>query len=371
MRELANVLRIENLKPIAKKDRIELATIGGWEVIVEKGAYAVGDLVVYIEYDTVLPVKPEFEFLRPRCYSKKYNGFRIRNMSMGGVFSQGIVFPLSILPKDAKEGDCVAKVLGVRKYDPDEFLAESRVNKGKYGKFVSYLLEWRLFRRIILGKKKAKYAYPTTVHKSDETNIQKIFEYLKTNYPNEVYYKTEKIEGQASTYMLIGRRAHYRLYSHNAIRYKGDGSNWDKVSELYNIEQILRTHFKETKEKIAIQGEIAGPGIQKNIYAFPELRFFVYGITDVDTGKSWNYVDIIAFVRKYNLEFVPKLLKENFVTLPAQLKDVLDESNGESMLKKGVKREGIVWRSVTNQQIGFKAKSPKYLIWWNKTDETE
>lgn len=371
-RELANILRIEDLKPIVGKDRIELATIGGWEVIVQKGEHKIGDLVVYCEYDTVLPVKPEFEFLRSRCYSKRYNGFRIRNMSMAGVFSQGIVFPLSILPEGTKieEGRCVAKELDIRKYDPEE-LMDVPGSKKKYGKVVNFLLKFKIFRLLILGKKKPKYAYPETVPKSDETNIQKVFNGLKANYPNELYYKTEKVEGQAGTFLLIGkgRKPEYRFFSHNAIRFKNDMSNWDMVSKKYDLETILRDYFKDTGEKISIQGEIAGPGIQKNIYGFDSLKFFVYGIIDVTTGRKWNWMDITGFCGRFGLTTVPEL--DYYTTLPDTLKEVLDDSNGESVLANGVRREGIVWRSLSNQNIGFKAKSPEYLTWWDKKDTTE
>ena len=62
MRKLASIQRIKSLEPIEGKDRIELCTILGWDVIVQKGEFKEGDLVVYCEYDTVLPIKPEFEF---------------------------------------------------------------------------------------------------------------------------------------------------------------------------------------------------------------------------------------------------------------------------------------------------------------------
>lgn len=182
-RELASVLRVNKLEPIKDKDRIELATVENWEVIVGKGDYKVGDLCIYVEYDTVLPVRPEFEFLRPRCYSKMYDGFRIRNMSMAGHFSQGIVFPLDIISTDHgkfQEGKNVAEQLGVVKYDP-EAMQEKKAIQGstKYSPFMKWLLRYRIMRRIILGKKAHKRMYPETVHKSSETNIQKNFATMK------------------------------------------------------------------------------------------------------------------------------------------------------------------------------------------------
>jgi hypothetical protein len=369
MRELATIEKIEKLTDIPDKDRIVLSTVGGWEVIVEKGKYKEGDLVVYCEYDTVLPVRKEFEFLRSRCYSKLYNGFRIRNMKMAGVFSQGIVFPLSILSettrKKAKEGTNVAKELGIEKYDPE---AKKEIKNPQYTGLKKHLMKYKWFRRIVLGKYVKKEAYPATVPKSDEINIQKMFNYLKQNHPNELYYLTEKMEGQAVSYMVVqnGKKREFRVYSHNTMRpnwQKGIG-NWERVARDLEIDKLLLSQ----KDNLCIQGEICGPGIQKNIYGFDELKLFVYGLISTDTGRKITGPYIELFCNDNGLSFVPIL--DHHRKLPETLKEVLDESNGKSVFGD-VKREGIVWRSIVHPDIGFKAKSPEYLMWFDKKDKTE
>ena len=95
MRTLASIKEIAALHPIEGKNRIELAIIDGWSVIVKKNEFQVGDKCVYCEIDSVLPEKPEFEFLRNK-------NFRIKTMKMGGVISQGICFPLSIHPVEIR-----------------------------------------------------------------------------------------------------------------------------------------------------------------------------------------------------------------------------------------------------------------------------
>ena len=351
MRDLANILRVNKLTPIVGKDRIELATVENWEVIVNKGDYSVGDLVVYCEYDIVLPIREEYEFLRKRCYSAKYNGFRIQNMKMSGMFSQGIVFPLSILPDGfkIKEGTSVSEVLNIRKYDPEEFMGNNNSgNTKKKSKLVKYLMKYKVFRKIFKPKKVAKGSYPTTVEKSDETNIQKVFNWLKENKPDELYYKSEKMEGQSSTYMLYGkkRKPEYRLYSHNAVRSEGDGSNWDVVSKKFEIEKILRKHYALTRQKLAIQGEIAGGNIQGNIYKFPSYRLFIFKVTDTDTGEAFNYEKLITFCELYGLETVP--IYETNCKLPETLEEVLEESgfhkiNESWLLKKPVVEENLAF----------------------------
>jgi hypothetical protein len=53
---------------------------------VQKEQFKAGDLCVYVEIDSVMPEKPEYEFLRSK-------DFRIKTMKMAGVISQGICFP--------------------------------------------------------------------------------------------------------------------------------------------------------------------------------------------------------------------------------------------------------------------------------------
>lgn len=54
MRKLASIQRIEWLRPIEGRDRIELAGVLGWQVIVKKGEFHVGELCIYVEIDSIL-----------------------------------------------------------------------------------------------------------------------------------------------------------------------------------------------------------------------------------------------------------------------------------------------------------------------------
>ncbi len=95
VRKLATIERISAINPIPEADQIERATIRGWNVVVKKGEHKVGELVVYCEIDSLMPERPEFEFLRPR-------GFRVRTIKLRGQCSQGIIFPLNILNSAGK-----------------------------------------------------------------------------------------------------------------------------------------------------------------------------------------------------------------------------------------------------------------------------
>ena len=133
MRNLAHIETIDWISPIEGKDRIVLAGILGWTVIVQKADFAVGDKVVFCEIDSVFPEKPEFEFLRK-------NNFRIKTMKMAGVLSQGICFPISMLPPgDYNIGDNVTELMGITQYEPtmdkEPSSATQAISK-KYPKFL-------------------------------------------------------------------------------------------------------------------------------------------------------------------------------------------------------------------------------------------
>lgn len=370
-RKLASIEKITALEPIKNKDRIELATILGWHVIVGKGDFKVGDLCIYIEYDVLLPIKPEFEFLRERTYSKKYNGFRIKNMKMAGVYSEGIVFPVNTLPdvnsvKDKyKEGQDVSDILGVQRYDIDEL---QEVEKAKTSKnpIFKYMMRYKWFRRLNL-KGKPRKGYPEGVTKSDENNIQVKFGSLK--HKDYWYYLTEKLEGQ--NFCNVVNRSKFSVFSHNFNKGKRDNSNWWNVVIAYNIEKKMKDFMKIYAIKnMSIQGEIVGPGIQRNIYKLDKLVPYIFNITNLDDGKDFSFNDLKLFCNYTNLYLVPIIA--NDIQLLESSDEILKHAEGKSMLLKSQEREGIVWRAHNvEHKISFKAKGKKFWNEWNKKDETE
>jgi len=111
LRKLASIQSVNAVEPIPNADAIEKIRVLGWWVVVKKGEHRPGDRVVYCEIDSLLPERPEFEFLRPSSFKQAQNdatggtvlpaGFRIKTVKLRGQVSQGICFPLSILPPAA------------------------------------------------------------------------------------------------------------------------------------------------------------------------------------------------------------------------------------------------------------------------------
>jgi len=368
MRKLATIQKIEGITPIEGKDRIVLARIQGWDVIVGTD-FKVGDEVVYIQYDTILPDKPEFEFLRKRCWSPKWNGHRIRNMFMGGVFSQGIVFSLDILPEgNYKVGDDVTDIIGVKKYDPEAFTANPSNQNSKQSGIYRLLMRYGWFRKLFGGTWKEKRGkFPENIKKTDEDNVQVVFNSMPKDHTWTV---TEKIEGQSVTMSVetikfgFFKKRDYKVFSRNCFVGEG-GSNWGIVSKKYD----LRKKLLKEKVNYTIQGEIAGPGIQKNIYGFDDLELFVFSVIETDTGRRLDFEETIMLCYRWGLKTVP-LLDDNFV-LPDSSDEIIDMSTGQTIVgnNKNQIREGIVFRSEQNPKLSFKARSPEYLKWWDKKEK--
>lgn len=90
MSGLATIQRITNVRHHNNADALDIVKVLGWEVVTKRDEYKVGDLIIYVVIDTVLPEKPEFEFLRNK-------NFRIKLIRLRKEYSNGICFPLSFL----------------------------------------------------------------------------------------------------------------------------------------------------------------------------------------------------------------------------------------------------------------------------------
>lgn len=114
MRKLASVQRVLEVASIPNADKIEEIKVMGWHCVAKKGEFKVGDSVVYCEIDTILPAdNPDFAFLK---------GKPIKTKKLRGIYSQGIAFPLSVLPDGTyKLNDDVSQVLGAKKWEPDDY----------------------------------------------------------------------------------------------------------------------------------------------------------------------------------------------------------------------------------------------------------
>lgn len=356
MRKLASIKVISEILPIEGKDRIVLAIIDGWSVIVKKDEFKVGDTCVYCEIDSVLPEKEAFEFLRPK-------NFRIKTMKMGGVISQGICFPTSILPKGVYgvEQD-VTDVIGIKQYEATLDQATSDcVKKATQAKYPRFLMRFKLFRRWVYRKDHREgKGFPAFISKTDETRIQNMPWVLSLT---NKWVATEKIDGQSGTFVLVRRncglfknktKEEYIVCSRNLRLWNKDTSSYWSVSDRYKMQDTLRKMIGDN-EWVAVQGECVAPNVQGNKYAVREADLYVFNVI-YPTGRL-DSVSAKNLCAEHGLKFVP-ILGE--IELPKTVNEVLEYAHGQSQIGNTI-REGVVFRSTDGKQ-SFKAVDPLFLI---------
>ena len=354
MRKLASIKTISSLTPIEKKDRIELAQVDGWQVIVQKGLYEVGSKVIYVEIDSQLPVKPEFAFLE----KKKY---RIKTLKLAGVVSQGICFPLSTLPgpteKYALDQD-VTDLMGITKYERYAEDTTVRVRKPK-SLLHRLLMRSSWTRWIMLNKQQSTKGWPEFISQSDEPRIQTMPSFLKDK--STKYVVREKVEGQSGTFFYHKQKGFFwdsydfGVCSRTGRKYDKDTSSYWSIAESYGMKDILQSLLKDL-EWVAIQGECVGPKVQGNIYKLDEYNLFVFNLLTPHGTIPCNIGEEI--LQPYGLEYCP-LVNKDMVLLDT-VQEMLDYATGESLIYPTL-REGLVFRNY-EKKISFKSVSPEYLL---------
>ena len=360
---LAYIVKIKDIREIPSADRIELATVMDYTVVVKKGEYKPGDLGLYIEVDSLLPdgltdelrakytdIKegremadatkeeietalktiqesskyPYFEFLRDRK-------FKIKSMKLGkfGVISQGILFkPSELGITDAKVGKDYTLQFGITEIVQDE--EEAGLTGKKDNWFVRKLMRYSWYRNWRKRHNVSETWDPTNPGKSDEENVQKVYTEMFKRYRDKKWVKTEKLEGQNITVFSekVKPSLFDRIFHRNAeskrigvcsrtreLNKNGNGKAfWDTVLRLKLDEKI-----KNIPGEWFCRGEHVGPGIQNNIYRLPrtDIVFFdfyrkVYFEDDINKKISFkweklNFEDSVRFAEQWGLKFVPVL----------------------------------------------------------------
>jgi RNA ligase (TIGR02306 family) len=356
-RKLASIRVISDLTPIEGADKIELATIDGWEIVVAKDVgHKVGDKVVYCEIDSFLPIREEFEFLRKSSYKKmgEQEGFRLKTIKLRGQVSQGLILPLNVLKtteiiqtKITKQvwgnqielfaedgtpmvdiGDDVTEVLGIVKYEPP-IPAE------------------------LSGK--VKGLFPSFLRKTDEERVQNLakeYEGYKLTSAHK-FYVTEKLDGSSATFYF--KDGVFGVCSRNLELIETEGNTFWKVARELRLEELLGT----LENNICLQGELIGEGVQGNPYKIKGQTVRFFNGFNIDTQENIPFLEFVETVQKMGLKTVP-ILDYEFL-LPDTVEGMLEYADQKSELNSNFDREGVVVRSY-DRTISFKSISNKFLL---------
>lgn len=348
---IVEVCEIKNIEPHPNADRLEIATVKGWNVIIQKGQYQIGDMVVFIPPDSVLPQSLIEEY---QLDYLKNNG-RVGTVKLRGFISQGLVLP----SPSNREGIDVAKVLGITKYEVPE------PTFYKSGKVVS--------------KKKTNPLF------DKYTDIENIKNFDTVFAEGEMVVVTEKLHGTNARFgnlpitissdqpllyrisawlkKLFGQKYEFVWGSHNVQKGTTNHDHfygedvWGKIAKKYDLANILPNGY-------IFYGEIVGTNIQDLNYGFTkENELFVFDIKNTETGEylDWDLVEKWCYTLGLN-------------TVPLFYCGVYDKSQldlwtiGQSWLHPSQIREGCVIRpseESNDRRIGrkiLKSISPDYIL---------
>ena len=345
-RKMATIRRIDALNPIENADAIEVATVGGWKVVCQKGLYNVGDMVVYCEIDSWIPneVAP---FLSKGQEPREYNGVkgeRLRTVKLRGQISQGLLLPISVLPHSlgfefANEktiGEDVTMWLGIQKYDPP-------------------------IPACLAGE--VKGLFPSFIPKTDEERIQNLaneWEELK----KEDWYVTEKVDGTSFTCYIKGDT--FGVCSRNLeLRENESNTHWKFVRQNDLEAKMRQLRYDHGNVDFAIQGELIGEGIQKNRYGLKGHKVLVFNAYNISDQSFFGWEAVEEICNTLGLERVPMscliLINTPFFRENGTIEDVLRYAEGKSALNPNTEREGLVFKTYAREK-SWKAISNKFLM---------
>ena len=370
-RKLVTIQKVAATYPIQNADFIECCQILGWQCITKKNEVTVGDLVVYFEIDSFLPIEPYFEFLKKTTKFDGKDGYRLRTMKLKGVLSQGLVLPISHFPVEIQlqlsskvEGEDVTEIFNVIKYDNSIQELDQRPG---------------------LKAGKPRGSFPSFVPKTDQERIQNLTHLWNTLDPESTFEETLKLDGSSMTcyktltqpslfdriksffgfsvpnyhFGVCSRNLELSREANNIITFDNQGksseynqSNFWRTAIKYNIESKLPAGY-------AVQGELIGPKIQANHEKVSELQYYIFDVFDINAGLYLTPLARREFCLANDLPHVPVTSFE-FKPFKLTLHELLSHVEGESM-NPGTISEGRVYKS-NSSQLSFKAISNKYLL---------
>lgn len=117
---ITEVVVVKNVYPHPNADKLDIVPIKGWQCIVAKNAYSVGDKVVYFQPDSLIPIDPwatKFGVVKYLSTNVRYPGMgRVKSISLRGQPSSGLIVKAD--DPSWKEGKDVSDYYGVQKYEP-------------------------------------------------------------------------------------------------------------------------------------------------------------------------------------------------------------------------------------------------------------
>ncbi|PWG65641.1 RNA ligase family protein [Bifidobacterium callitrichidarum] len=335
-RKLVSVQQIIGIDPIEGADRIEVARVLGWKIVVNKDMHLKpGDKVAYFETDSLLPeINPVYAPFQSRGQKtmlieggKEVRGHVLRTMKLRGVYSQGLIMSLNELgiASDTPVGTDITMQTGVVKYEEPIPVGGNQIGR-----------------------------FNAPCDKSDAPRVQSIAA-VQDEIWNTVSGKpanagweelkslkavpTVKVDGTSTTLYKDGDN-NLHVYSRN----------WELAADSTNMQVALRAGLDTMLEPgMVCQFEMCGPGIQSNRLKLAKLQPFVFAV-----WKNHHKIDR----EDWNpglLAWAAPQLDETEWALTGSMDDMIRKVDGlRGNVTPNLLDEGIVWHVRTDQQISPK-----------------
>ena len=335
-RKLASVQKITSITPLETKNKVQKATLLGWNVLVEANKYNEGEKVIYFEADALLPAKKNWtKGIKPKNLiiksSKQY-----KNVFHGAIMKLDTLLKVenfNLKLEDLNEGFDLTEIMEITKYEQDPEIALKEQEK----KFPSDIIE-----------------------KSDEIRLQSNPKYLEM-FEGKEFYSTLKYDGSSGTFLIHPETKKFMVCSRNQNIDINEKKNiyWD-VANKYDI----KTRLEKFEGKYAIQGEIYGPKINKNRLEEKDINIAIFTIKNIKDNYYVDFKELVQVCKDMELPMVEVI--EEGVFKYKTVEEMVEKSKG---LYPGTKypREGLVYRLKENWnkdkvRASFKVINDDYLV---------
>jgi RNA ligase (TIGR02306 family) len=358
------VSKIDEIMEIPGADNIEQARIGGWNCIIQKNQFKVGENVIVATTDAMIPVELATE-MNVVNYLRK--GTRVRTVKLKGVYSECLLIPFKFAPKKEYEvGKDMMEIMGIQKYEPPvKMIQLSSGKKIRYSENPNFLIY---------------YKFP------NQKNVPEMFN------TDDLVQITRKIHGTNARYGIVKKHKltfwdkvkkffkvsnqwidfEFVVGSHNVE--KGSDSQgfydtnvWYEIADKYNIKEKMWNFVKKLgKDTIGsnfvIYGEIYGNGIQKGYdYGLKDMEFVGFDLMIDGEYQNQQTTDKIIRVN-LELPHVPVLFIGYW---SKEIQDSYVFNNNISGTK--IPHEGVVVKTLDGKRDKIsKVINPDYLIYSEK-----
>lgn len=360
------VSTIKEIKPIEGADKIELAVIGGWNCVIQKNAYKVGDLVVVATTDAVIPVDLS-DRMEVTSYLRK--GQRVRTVKLRGVYSECLIIPTKFIPGIGEiyyDGTDMMELMGISKWEPPV-----QMRQLSSGKKVRYQDNPNFH---------VYYKFPNLKNAPDMFTEKDLVEITRKIHGTNARYgivKKSKISLWDKIVKFLGNKwveYEFVVGSHNVE--KGSDSQgfydtnvWYEIAEKYNIKEKMWDIAKFRGAEaigtgMTLYGEIYGAGIQKGYdYGLSEIK-----LVGFDVSINGQYLDTsrAAYIitAHFRVPYVPILWTGMW---SKEIQDSFVLNNFIEGTK--VPHEGVVVKDVSGDRRKIaKVINPDYLIYSEKNN---